>query len=122
MCTDIDLEQECEDALFELCDVRERYPAKCADELEQCLHLIRRINMKSPRRDVIEKLDEISITDDQKILFQNALIVNKDKYKNWKRTDNEFNKILTNIDDLIIVLEQIKNAESCPIDCMIKGK
>lgn len=34
-----DLEQQCEDALFELCDARERYPLRCAEELQKCIQL-----------------------------------------------------------------------------------
>nr|XP_050867994.1 uncharacterized protein LOC127072031 isoform X5 [Vespula vulgaris] len=34
-----DLEEQCEDALFEVCDARERYPLLCAEELEKCLRL-----------------------------------------------------------------------------------
>jgi len=38
-----DLEQQCEDAVFELCDARERYPLQCARELERCIKLTNEI-------------------------------------------------------------------------------
>lgn len=38
-----DLEQQCEDALFEVCDARERYPLQCAKELENCIKLTNEI-------------------------------------------------------------------------------
>jgi len=38
-----DLEQQCEDAVFELSDVRERYPLQCASELESCIKLTNEI-------------------------------------------------------------------------------
>jgi len=38
-----DLEQQCEEALFEVCDARERYPLQCAKELENCIKLTNEI-------------------------------------------------------------------------------
>lgn len=38
-----DLEQQCEEALFEVCDARERYPLQCAKELENCIQLTNEI-------------------------------------------------------------------------------
>lgn len=38
-----DLEQQCEDAVFEVCDARERYPLQCAKELEKCIELTNEI-------------------------------------------------------------------------------
>lgn len=38
-----DLEQECEEAVFEVCDARERYPIQCAKELENCIKLTNEI-------------------------------------------------------------------------------
>lgn len=38
-----DLEQQCEDAVFEVCDARERYPLQCAKELERCIKLTNEI-------------------------------------------------------------------------------
>lgn len=40
-----DLEQQCEDALFEVCDARERYPLQCAKELENCIKLTNEISV-----------------------------------------------------------------------------
>lgn len=34
-----DLEQECEDAVFEVCDARERFPIRCINELTDCIKL-----------------------------------------------------------------------------------
>lgn len=38
-----DLEQQCEEALFEVCDARERYPLQCTKELENCIKLTNEI-------------------------------------------------------------------------------
>lgn len=38
-----DLEQQCEDAVFELCDARERFPLQCAKELEASIRLANEI-------------------------------------------------------------------------------
>lgn len=38
-----DLEQQCEEAVFEVCDARERYPLQCAKELENCIKLTNEI-------------------------------------------------------------------------------
>lgn len=46
-CIILDLEQKCEDALFDLCDTRERLPVKCADELEKTLRLTTQINVNT---------------------------------------------------------------------------
>lgn len=40
-----DLEQQCEDSLFEVCDSRERYPQQCATELEKCIKLTNKIHV-----------------------------------------------------------------------------
>lgn len=40
-----DLEQQCEDSLFEVCDSRERYPQQCATELEKCIKLANEIHV-----------------------------------------------------------------------------
>ncbi|XP_011689573.1 PREDICTED: uncharacterized protein LOC105451066 [Wasmannia auropunctata] len=40
-----ELEQQCEDAVFELCDARERYPLQCARELERCIKLTNEIHV-----------------------------------------------------------------------------
>lgn len=33
------LEQQCEDALFKLCDARERYPLRCSNQLKESIQL-----------------------------------------------------------------------------------
>lgn len=38
-----DLEQQCEDAVFNVCDARERYPLQCTKELEKCIKLTNEI-------------------------------------------------------------------------------
>ena len=40
-----DLEQQCEDVLFDLCDTRERYPLLCAKELEKFIKLTNEIHV-----------------------------------------------------------------------------
>lgn len=42
-----DLEQQCENVLFEVCDARERYPLQCAKELEKCIKLTNEINVSA---------------------------------------------------------------------------
>lgn len=38
-----DLEEQCEDVVFEVCDARERYPLQCAKEFEKCIKLTNEI-------------------------------------------------------------------------------
>lgn len=40
-----DLEQQCENAVFEICDARERYPLLCANEFGKTIKLINEINV-----------------------------------------------------------------------------
>lgn len=39
------IEQQCEDAVFEVCDARERYPSRCADELQKSIKLKNNMNV-----------------------------------------------------------------------------
>lgn len=48
-----DLEQQCEEALFEVCDARERYPLQCAKELENCIKLTNEICVSTICRNII---------------------------------------------------------------------
>ena len=45
-----DLEQQCEDVLFDLCDTRERYPLLCAKELEKFIKLTNEIHVSALHR------------------------------------------------------------------------
>ena len=43
----VDLEEQCEDVVFELCDARERYPLLCVKELQKFIKLTNEIHVSA---------------------------------------------------------------------------
>ncbi|XP_015120182.1 uncharacterized protein LOC107043272 [Diachasma alloeum] len=115
-----DLEQQCDDAVFELCDTRERYPQKCAEELAKTLRLTTQIN-KAP---VIMKpsgpLRPLEITDEQRELFQSIIPITKDRADDQKALKTDLETMLKTVKDLKTVVEQVRSTEDCTIDNILK--
>ncbi|XP_063992088.1 uncharacterized protein LOC135170309 isoform X2 [Diachasmimorpha longicaudata] len=115
-----DLEQQCEDVVFELCDIRERYPQKCAEELSKALRLTTQIN-KAP---VIIKpsapLLPLVILDEQRELFQTIVPVTKGTIDSQKALKTNLEAMLRTVKDLKTVVEQVRRTEDCTIDNILK--
>lgn len=78
--------------------------------------------MKPIRPNVIEKLDNTLITDEQQRLIQKIEPVNDEELQNWKKNELYHTEMMAEIDSLKIVLQQIKNTEMCPISCITRNK
>ncbi|XP_018370782.1 PREDICTED: tetratricopeptide repeat protein 30A isoform X2 [Trachymyrmex cornetzi] len=65
-----DLEQQCEDVVFELCDARERYPLLCAKELEKFIKLTNEIHMMKVLVKPVKILDVPSFTNEHSAMLK----------------------------------------------------
>ncbi|KAF7991833.1 hypothetical protein HCN44_010634 [Aphidius gifuensis] len=105
-----DLEEQCEDAVFELSDTRERYPKKCAELFKQSLQLESQIAMQPVELNKPKKLPKPVITDYQKELF------NKFMEKNLSNDLDKYKKMTNEIQNLRIILDQMKRDKSSSIN------
>ncbi|XP_003705254.2 uncharacterized protein LOC100879420 [Megachile rotundata] len=96
---DHNLEQQCEDALFELCDARERYPMECANELEKCIKLKTDIHMMK----VSIKSNTIDYVD-----HKNCNINVNEKKISFKHLDHKLQNMTNKLDNLKAVMDQIE--------------
>ncbi|XP_076234882.1 uncharacterized protein LOC143179498 isoform X2 [Calliopsis andreniformis] len=110
-----DLEQQCEDALFELCDARERYPQRCADELQKCIQLKNNIHM-------IKVCQKSSLIDTVPVLEQNVNFHDKfnEKEIHFEHLDCKLQNIMNKLDNLKAVMEQIEREKTCEINKLLK--
>ncbi|KAG5312090.1 TT30A protein, partial [Acromyrmex insinuator] len=69
-----DLEQQCEDVVFELCDARERYPLLCAKELEKLIKLTNEIHMMKVLVKPAKILDVPSFTNEHSAMLKKNLL------------------------------------------------
>ncbi|XP_050464442.1 uncharacterized protein LOC126858280 [Cataglyphis hispanica] len=110
-----DLEQQCEDALFEVCDARERYPLQCAKELENCIKLTNEICMAKVLVKPIKIPDLPSLTNKQSAIEKNlseaAELLKTQEYKLLIMIDK--------IENLTAVLDQIKRDKLCNINKLL---
>lgn len=66
-----DLEEQCQEALFEVCDARERYPRQCADVLKKCIQLKNDIHvMNILNRSILILFNESSLIIIFKLAYQ----------------------------------------------------
>lgn len=111
------LEQQCEDAVFALCDARERYPQRCADELQKCIKLNNEINMM--RINVKPgSSSNILITEKQKALVDNYSFADKTYYEEF---DQNIYTMMSKFETLKAVMEQIQNQKNCEINKLLKN-
>ncbi|XP_015433337.1 PREDICTED: uncharacterized protein LOC107189341 [Dufourea novaeangliae] len=109
-----DLEQQCEDALFELCDARERYPLRCADELRTCIQLRNEIQMMN----VTQKSNITNNVLGQSIHFDNDF---------WKKKvcldflDHKLQEMIDKLGNLKTVMEQIEREKTCKTNILLKS-
>ncbi|XP_011342628.1 uncharacterized protein LOC105282391 [Ooceraea biroi] len=99
-----DLEQQCEDALFEACDARERYPLQCVKELETCIKLTNEICMTKVFTKLVNNLDVPSFTNEYSTLNQEFSEANK----LLKMQEHKLQVMINKIENLTAVVDQIK--------------
>lgn len=110
-----DLEQECEDAVFEVCDARERFPLKCAEELQNCIKLKNDINMIRVALKQTPPLDMPSLTDQQ------AVYLNNDSKQDFECFDRRLNVAIKKLDNLKSAMEQVKREKVCEMNKLLRN-
>lgn len=107
------LEEQCENAVFLVCDARERYPVLCAEELVNCIRLTNEINTVK----VISKTKEFK--DIQHLEEEQSRLLNTISTKkniSYEQQNLELKKMLDKIDNLHKIVEQIEKEKSCEIN------
>ncbi|KAM0730020.1 hypothetical protein ACS0PU_003897 [Formica fusca] len=110
------LEQQCEDALFEVCDARERYPLQCAKELENCIKLTNEISMAKVLVKPIKIPDLASFTNKQSTTFEKNL---SEATELLKTQEHKLQVMIDKIENLTAVLDQIKRDKLCNINKLL---
>lgn len=111
-----DLEQQCEEAVFELCDARERYPLQCAEELEKCIRLTNEIYMAKVLAKPAKILDMPSFTNEPLATFQKNFSEATELLKTQER---KVQAMIDKIDNLTAALDQIKRDKSCEVNKLL---
>lgn len=140
-----DLEQQCEDAVFEVCDARERYPLQCAKELEKCIELTNEIYVRTLYRTdsyhfvfylpvfitvfitglfqmmrILAKpakvLDVPSFTNEQSAIFQKNF---SEVAEFLKSQEHKLQTMINKIDNLTATLNQIKKDKLCEVNKLL---
>ncbi|XP_076762416.1 uncharacterized protein LOC143430231 [Xylocopa sonorina] len=110
-----DIEQQCEDALFELCDARERYPLRCAEELQKSIKLQNDINM-------LKVFKKSSTIDEPTLLEQNErLDLNFSENKCFDHFDLKLQNIINKLHNLKSVMDQIERERTCWINELLEN-
>ncbi|KYQ55813.1 hypothetical protein ALC60_05312 [Trachymyrmex zeteki] len=100
-----DLEQQCEDVVFELCDARERYPLLCAKELEKCIKLTNEIHMTKVLVKPVKILNVPSFSNEHSaMLKKNCLEITE----LLKTQEHKLQVMIDKINNLTVILDQIK--------------
>ncbi|XP_070167656.1 uncharacterized protein [Polyergus mexicanus] len=111
-----DLEQQCEDVLFEVCDARERYPLQCAKELENCIKLTNEICMAKVLVKPIKVPDLPPFTNKQSTMFEKNL---SEATELLKTQEHKLQIMIDKIENLTSVLDQIKRDKLCDINKLL---
>ncbi|XP_053597299.1 uncharacterized protein LOC103575912 [Microplitis demolitor] len=98
---------QCENILFELCSLRERYPSKCANIFEDCLHITNDINMK-PLKSTRTQVQHTSLIEPHETIIGDIFSTRKEQKKN----SNFARTIPIEVENLKILFNQIKTTES----------
>ncbi|XP_011142694.1 uncharacterized protein LOC105185126 [Harpegnathos saltator] len=113
-----DQEQQCEDAVFEVCDARERFPQLCAGELENCIKLTNEIYMTKVLTKQVKTLDMSFLTDGRYTILEKDLSM---VIGLLKMQDNGLQAMIDKIDNLKTTLEQIKKDKLCEINRLLRS-
>lgn len=111
-----ELEQQCEDAVFELCDARERYPLQCARELERCIKLTNEIHMTKAPAKPAKILDVPSFTNEHSAMLQKNFSEAAELLKTQER---KLQVMIDKIDNLTATLKQIKGDKLCEVNKLL---
>ncbi|XP_077281586.1 uncharacterized protein LOC143908121 [Temnothorax americanus] len=111
-----DLEQQCEDAVFEVCDARERYPLQCAKELERSIELTNEIRMTRVLVKPAKILDVPSVTNEHSAVFEKNF---SETAELLKTQEHKLQVMIDKIDNLTAVLDQIKRDRLCEVNKLL---
>lgn len=111
-----DIEQQCEDAVFILCDARERYPLRCADEFQKSIKLKNEINMLKifQKSTVMNELPILEQTERLNLEFNENEMC-------FDRLDSKLQNIINKLDNLKAVVEQIEREKTCWINKLLES-
>ncbi|XP_032664675.1 uncharacterized protein LOC116841166 [Odontomachus brunneus] len=111
-----DLEKQCEDAVFEVCDARERFPLLCAEELNKCIKLTNEIQMTRVLTEKVKTLDVPTFTDERYAILEKDLSILTCLLKTQ---ENKLQMMIDKIDNLKTTLEQIKKDKLCEMNKLL---
>lgn len=109
------LEQQCEDAVFELCDARERFPSYCADELKKCIQIRSVINMS-------QVLHKPTVIDKSPTLKKEECLnfdINEDEIS-FDHLDSRLENVISTLDNLKVVMDQIVRERQCSTNKLLE--
>ncbi|XP_076165579.1 uncharacterized protein LOC143145761 isoform X2 [Ptiloglossa arizonensis] len=109
------LEQQCEDALFKLCDARERYPLRCSNQLKESIQLNSDMHMMK----VFQKLNIVDKSAISEHVHFNINI--KEKEICFEHLDCKLQNIVNKLDNLKAVLKQVEREKTCEMNKLLKG-
>ncbi|XP_014471086.1 PREDICTED: uncharacterized protein LOC106742547 [Dinoponera quadriceps] len=110
------LEQQSEDAVFEVCDARERFPMLCATELGKCIKLTNEIYMTKVLTEQAKTLDMSSLMGERYTILEKDLSIINGLLK---AQENKLRVMMDKIDNLKAALEQIKRDNLCEINRLL---
>ncbi|XP_015178185.1 PREDICTED: uncharacterized protein LOC107067310 [Polistes dominula] len=113
-----DLEEQCEDAIFEVCDARERYPMLCAEELEKCIRLTNEIQTAKVVQNIKKFNDIEPLTEEQNVILYKES--NKQNYP-FKCKGVVIKRMKCKFDNLKMVVEQLKREKYCDINKLLNS-
>ncbi|XP_011159390.1 uncharacterized protein LOC105195601 [Solenopsis invicta] len=111
-----ELEQQCEDVMFEVCDARERYPQQCAKELEKCIRLTNEIHTTKVLAKSAKILDVPSFTSEHSDALQKNFSETTELLKTQER---KLQVMIDKIDNLTATLHQIKRDKLCEVNKLL---
>ncbi|XP_011881878.1 PREDICTED: uncharacterized protein LOC105569768 [Vollenhovia emeryi] len=110
-----DLEQQCEDALFEVCDARERYPLLCAKELGKCIKLTNEICMARVLAKPAKILNVPAFTDEHLAMLQGL----SETAELLRTQEHKVQAMIDKIHNMTAALEQINRDKLCEINKLL---
>ncbi|XP_003696231.1 uncharacterized protein LOC100865440 isoform X2 [Apis florea] len=110
------IEQQCEDAVFEVCDARERYPSRCADELQKSIKLKNNMNMlKKFQKSIINDVPDLQ----QDKYMKGNLNFNKNKIC-FNYLDSKLQNSINKLNNLKAIMDQIEREKTCCINKLLE--
>ncbi|XP_003426959.1 uncharacterized protein LOC100679118 [Nasonia vitripennis] len=114
-----DLEQQCEDAVFQICCTRERYSVRCANQLEKYLNLKTKINTAPMQKPPVPDFKTPVLTEDQQELF-NKFSKSNDSKVHQSNLKNDMRIISSRLKELKSIIHQIERSRKTDIHKLVE--